>query len=153
MANLGQQFNRADMPADEFSPLPKGDYTAIISSSEMVAYKSGNGQYLKLTYEIVDGDKKGRKVFDNMNISHPTSQKAVEIAWSQMGKIMDAVGLVNIQDSNELHNKPMSIHVDIDGEYNRIKKWSSASGAPQTPSENPAMGQANNTGGDTPPWG
>lgn len=152
MANLGQQFNRADMPADEFSPLPKGDYTAIISNSEMVAYKSGNGQYLKLTYEIVDGDKKGRKVFDNMNISHPTSQKAVEIAWSQMGKIMDAVGLVNIQDSNELHNKPINISVEIDGEYNRIKKWSAMGNTPrvvQTPSENPDMGQANNNAA---PW-
>jgi len=133
MANLGN-FNRADLPQDDFAALPKGTYQVIIKNSETVPYKSGNGEMLKVTYEVISDKGKGRLVWENMNLWHPTSEKAKTISWSQFGSIMDAVGVQTCQDSTELHDKPMTVDLDVDGQYNKITKWhpAKASSAPVT---------------------
>ena len=56
-------------PMGKFSPVPIDDYLSMIVASEQKDTKSGNGgKYLNLTFEIIDGEFKGRKIFDTLNL-------------------------------------------------------------------------------------
>ena len=125
MANL-DNFN-ADEYKDEYQPLPAGTYQAVITNSEMKPTKKG-GEYLSLTIEIIAGQYKGRKVFDNLNMknANPETEK---IARIQLANICRCVGIINIRDSSELHNKPLQVRLAIKPETpeypagNQVKGW------------------------------
>lgn len=110
MANLsalmgGQQFDANQVEANSaYEPMPADFYPMMITDSELKDSKSG-GQYLKLTIEVCDGAKKGRKVFSNLNLVN-SNEKAVEIARRDLSAICHAVGVMTPQDTQELHYKP-----------------------------------------------
>jgi hypothetical protein len=135
MANLGETFNPDEVPEDEFEPIPAGDYLVQIVESEIGPTKSGNGQILKLTLEILSGEYERRRIWERINIvnQNPDAQR---IAQQQLKKLCDALGTGPIQDSEELHFKPVNIHVEIrqdkSGQYgpqNVIRKFWPADGA------------------------
>ena len=97
---------------EDFSPIPKGEYTAVIVNSEIKTAQSGKGQYLALEFEIIDGEYNNRKLFNNLNIRH-TSEKAQAIAQRELATICRAVGRNTVNDSGELHMKPMTIKVAV----------------------------------------
>lgn len=99
-------------PTTDFTPLPVGEYSAIIAASEMKATKSGTGQYLQLTYDIIEGQYKGRKIFENLNLVNPNST-AQEIAQRALSAICRAVNVMHPKESEELHDKPLIIKVGI----------------------------------------
>jgi hypothetical protein len=125
MAKLG--FNVSEVPEDNrFSPLPKGQYKVMIVDDEEKTSSKGH-EYIALTIEVIEGDFKGRKLWENLNLNSDNAT-AVNIARQICKKIGEAIGNVNIQDTREMLNKPFSIEVDIkpqdDGEpRNVIKKW------------------------------
>jgi hypothetical protein len=128
MASLNG-FNAAEVePRSAFEPLPAGEYEAIIEESEEKPTKDGRGSYLQLVVQVVAGDHKGRKLWARLNLNNP-SQQAVEIARAELSAICRAVGVMNPQDSGELHNKPLVVAVKVreyQGEYqNEIKGWKS----------------------------
>lgn len=147
MASLNG-FNAEDFK-DEYAPLPAGRYTAMIVKSETKSTKAGNGSYLSLEIDIVDGQYKGRKLFENLNLDNPNEQ-AVNIAKATLANICRAVGVLHPKDSSELHLKPMSIMVSVIPESkdfpasNRVKRWD----APETASPIQAKAPAN-----AKPWG
>ncbi len=105
MAQL--QFNATNIePQSSFEPLPTGDYPVIIKDSEMKPTKNGLGSYLELTLEVIDGNAKGRLVWDRLNLENQ-NHVAVEIAQKQLSAICHAIGKLNIADSSELHNIPL----------------------------------------------
>lgn len=133
MANLGFTFDaNQHEPRQDFDVLPAGEYIATITESEMKSTKAGNGQYLSLTLEILDGPFKGRKLFDRLNLEHP-NRTAVSIAMGTLSAISHAVDVLNVSDSSQLHGRPMIVKVkvkDSDGQYsasNEIKAYKSAS--------------------------
>lgn len=139
MANL-QGFDATQVPEQQdFSALPEGQYVAIATASEMKPTKSGTGEYLQVTFEVLDGPQKGRKLWARMNLKNP-NQTAVDIANRELGALCKAVGVLRPRDSSELHNKPilLTVGVEIDDkkrESNVIKKYSPIAGqAPQAPS-------------------
>jgi hypothetical protein len=85
---------------------------AIIVDSEMKDTKKGDGKYLLLTYEVVEGDFKGRKIFDTLNLVNSNTQ-TVEIAQRALSAICRATGVLHPKDSAELHGKPLVISVGI----------------------------------------
>lgn len=95
-----------------FTPLPAGDYTCCISASEEKATAAGTGQYLKLTIEVLDGEHKGRLLFENLNLQNP-SAKAVEIATETLGEICRAINVPQPNNPMELHGKPMTCTVAV----------------------------------------
>lgn len=97
-------------PQRTFEPIPAGKYTAVISASEERQTRAGTGSYLSLTLQIVDGEHKGRRLFENLNIKNP-NQAAVEIANKTLSSICRAVGTMRPSDSSELHDVPISIVV------------------------------------------
>lgn len=140
MAFLGQAFdaNTVD-PAADFEPIPDGEYLAMIIDSDVCDTKSGTGQYLKVTHQIIDGPFNGRYIFANLNIVNQNAT-AQQIGQAQLSSICHAVGVLHaIQDSAELHNKPMVIKVkyvpEKDGyrAKNEISAWKAAEGIPQQP--------------------
>ncbi len=145
MAYIGS-FNAAEIEPADFSALPSGDYTALITSSEFRATKSGDGQYLVLAFQIIDGPKKGRMLWHNLNLIN-SNPKAVEIAQRELSAICRATGAMQIDNSEALHNLPHKITVayipagpDAKGihrdESNRIKQWTALGSA--TPVAAPA---------------
>jgi hypothetical protein len=148
MANLNN-FNANNVdPATDFEPIPAGKYLAVITESETKATKSGNGSYLELTFEVIEGEFKGRKLWARLNLNNP-SEQAVRIARSELSAICRAVGVMEPKDSAELHNLPLVVAVkqkaDAEGEVrNEIKgyaKRETVSGSKPTQNANA-----------TPPW-
>ena len=110
MANLGN-FNANNVePTTDFEPIPPGKYLAVITDSEMKPTKSGNGQYLELTFQIIDGPCKNRLLWSRLNLDNPSTQ-AVEIALGELSAICRAVGVMQPRDSVELHNLPLIVTV------------------------------------------
>lgn len=97
---------------NSYELIPAGSYPAVIEESDIVPLNSGNGQALKLTFRIVDGQYNGRKVWARLNIRH-SSPEAERIAQQQLRELCDAIGVVRMQDTVELHNKPLTIRVKI----------------------------------------
>lgn len=147
MANLsGFDATQVD-PSVDFEPIPAGKYLAIITDSGMKPTKSGNGSYLELTFQVLDGPYKNRLLWSRLNLDNPNRQ-AVEIARGQLSAICHAVGVPRPKDSVELHGIPLTITVRLkrrdDGEvFNEIRgyaKKEAATGVPQQETTN------------TPPW-
>ena len=171
MADLNGFDANTVEPQGEFEPIPAGKYLAIISDSEMKPTKAGDGAYLELTFEVIDGPYKGRKLWARLNLNNRNSQ-AVQIARGELSAICRAVGVMQPRDSVELHNLPLTVTVklkkrDDTGELtNEIKAYAkkdaihgvpqqqpaatSTKGSPATATAGAAPGGA--YAGSTPPW-
>jgi len=132
MTELGGPFDAtAVAPSDSFDPLPNGTYVVIISDTEMAPTKSG-GKMLKLTLEVAEGEYKGRKLWDQLNLVN-ANPKAVEIAQRTLSAICHAVGVLTLTNSTELHHKPLvaKVRVKQDEGYepgNEVKGYSAFDG-------------------------
>ena len=103
-----------DVGEGNFRVIPPGIYNVVIVDSGLKPTKAGNGQYLELTYQIIEGPEVGQTVKDRINIVNP-SVDAQRIGRSQLRKICDAVGHKGqLKDSCQLHNKPMAIKVVVE---------------------------------------
>lgn len=158
MASLNG-FNASDVdPAADFEAIPPGQYTAIITESENKPNKAGTGSYLQFTFQVVDGEHKGRLLWARLNLDNP-SETAVKIARGQLSALCRAVNVLQPRDSLELHNIPLVIKVgvkrrDDTGEFtNEVKGFAPRGGAAGgTPSSNGAAPRPAATAGSTPPW-
>lgn len=138
MAELGFSFDPNSVePAADMSAMPNGEYVAMIIDSEVVTAKSGNGKYLKLTFQVIEGEYSKRYVWHNLNLWN-NNETAAKIAAQQLAAISIAVDhMGQVVDSAELHNKPMVIKVAFippsDGykEKNEIKAFKKLDGAQQ----------------------
>ena len=113
MAQLGGMFDATQVePQGDYTPIPPGDYTVQIVTSQMVETSNRNGHMLKLELEILDGEHAGRRLYDRLNLENPNRQ-AVEIAQRTLSAICHAIGKLSVQDSEELHMQPMTAVVAI----------------------------------------
>jgi hypothetical protein len=138
MAELGFQADPNDAQEQSFDPVPAGSYPVIIEDSDYVDNKKQNGKMVKLTYQIIDGPFKGKKLFENLNLENPNDQ-AVQIARRTLNAICVAVGVPHVQDTAQLHNIPLMVEVKMKdspeyGMQNVIKKHLAIDGsAPSAP--------------------
>ena len=110
MSNLnGFNANEVD-PSFGFDPIPAGKYLAVITESEMKPTKSGVGQFLQFTFQILEGEFKGRLVWARLNLDNPNAT-TVKIARAELSAVCRAVGVMTPKDSIELHNLPLVITV------------------------------------------
>jgi hypothetical protein len=134
-------------PQAPTGPIPAGVYLAHCTESDVGPLKSGNGTGLKMTFEILDGQYKNRKVWENLNIQH-TSEETQRIAQSQLSALCHAVNVIKLEDTAALHFKPVKIKVTVreaQGQYqasNNIKGYESAGGAAPTFTSAPAEAAA-----------
>jgi len=112
MPNLnGFNANEVD-PNFAFEAIPAGRYLAVITDSEMKPTKSGGGQYLQFTFQIIEGEYKGRLIWSRLNLDNPNAT-TVKIARAELSAICRAVGVLAPKDSVELHNIPLVITVGL----------------------------------------
>jgi hypothetical protein len=115
----------------------------------MKSTKAGTGKYLELTFEVMQGTFKGRRVWARLNLDNPKAE-AEQIARATLSAVCRAVSVLTPNDSTELHNLPLVIHVvcrkqhDTGEITNEIKGYSR---------KGPATPPTPQPGADTtPPW-
>lgn len=175
MSTLNFDATRHD-PNVGFDPIPAGDYVAMVTDSDVKPTKANTGSYLQLTWEVLeDGPYKGRKIWQRMNIQNQNKQ-AEEIGMRELSNVCHAVGVLHVQDSAELHNRPCVLkvkYVPADGQYsakNEVSSCEPVNGGPKNPAPAavasapssspgvaaeaaaPAQEPIAAAGGATPPW-
>jgi hypothetical protein len=155
MAAIGFFDASQVQPGGSYEVVPAGEYRAILVDSVMENTKSGSGQFLKLTLQIIDGPHAGVTLFDRLNLVN-ANPKAVEIAQRTLSAICHAVGVLQVQDSAQLHNRPLVARVaykeggepdgrgGVYGPSNEIKTYKAISQAApqQAPVQQPAFQQS-----------
>ena len=113
MAQLNQTFdsNQHD-DVDGFDPIPAGWYKMETTGSDVKQTQAGTGQYIALEHTVLDGEYKGRKVWNNLNIVNP-NPVTVEIANKTLATLCRAIGKKVIADTVELHGIPFEGKVKI----------------------------------------
>lgn len=110
MANIADFDASQVEPSAGFEAFPSGKYVAAITASEMKPTKKGNGKYLQLTFQILDGQYKNRLLWVRLNLENQNAE-AVKIARGELSAICRAVNVLKPGDSQALHNRPMIINV------------------------------------------
>lgn len=126
------------------APVPKGIYQAIVMDSTIKATKAGDGQYIELMLQIIEGEHSGRRVWDRLNVSNP-NKKAEDIALAQLQALCNAVGVPQLNDTAQLHDKPFALVLDIDRkepDRNRVMGYQSAGWVEQPKQSAPAAAPA-----------
>lgn len=126
MAQLNFDANNVS-PDESFEAIPAAWYNFMITESENKATKNGDGSYLQLTLKVMDGQYAGRLVFDRLNLQNP-NPVATEIGYKRLSAYCHATGILQVQDSSQLHGIPFKgrvvIKIDSTGAYdpsNEIK--------------------------------
>lgn len=126
MAQLNFDARQVD-PQQSFEPIPAGWYNMMIVESEMKPTSNGQGAYLQLSLKVVDGQYAGRQVFDRLNLQNQ-NPVAAEIAYKRLSAYCHATGVIQVQDSQQLHGIPfkarVTVRTDTTGQYepsNEIK--------------------------------
>lgn len=136
MANLGGAFDHTSVEtADNFEPLPAGEYTVEVVDSDVKATKAGTGSYISLQLRVIDGPYENRRVFTNINHQNP-NPAAQAIGERQLAQLCTAVGLPSaLEDTVDLHNVPVKAVITVEaakdnyGPRNSVRNYK-AIGAP-----------------------
>jgi len=151
-------FNAFDVePASEFTPLPNGQYVAVIGESDVKTTKRGDGKYLELVFVILEGEYTNRKIWTRLNIvnRNPVAQ---QIAIGHLSSICRAIGVMKTVDSSELHNVPLRITVvckprgDGNGLTNEVTYFGPVDGAAAPAASAPAAAAQTRAEANTAPW-
>lgn len=106
-------FNATSVaPQQPQSILPAGMYHCMAVESDVTPTKSGTGMVARFTLQVIDGQFAGRKLFARINIQNQNPE-AERIGQSQLSALCHAVGVLNVTDTAQLHNKPFRARVKI----------------------------------------
>lgn len=141
------------MAPRSYAPLPNDDYEMMVTKSEIKATKAGNGHYLELEMQVISGEHSGRRHWERLNIDNPNKQ-AEDIAKAALAALCMAVGVDDMQDTDQLHDIPFIARVEIDRkdpERNRVVGYEAAlETATAAPAAKPAAPAASKPGKK--PW-
>jgi hypothetical protein len=99
-------------PAVAPEAIPAGWYPVYMSASEMKPTTKNDGFYLSTEFTIMDGPYAKHKLFDRMNLQN-ANPVAVDIAYKTLSAICHAVGVIQVADSAQLHNRPLMAKVSL----------------------------------------
>lgn len=138
-------------PTPSRDPLPKGTYAVIVLDSVIKATKAGTGHYIELTMQVIEGQYAGRRHWERLNVSNPNKQ-AEDIAMARLQSICQAVGVPNMKDTGELHDKPLSVTLDIDRKDETRNRLVSVQSAGWADTSQPAPAKAAVQAPSKKPW-
>lgn len=155
MADLSG-FDASQVEPTGFDPLPSGMYRCVVAESEMRQAKSGTGEYLQVTLEVIDGEHSGRKLWERFCLEHP-KDVVKQIARGQLSALCRATGVLTPTDSSDMHDIPIDVVVgrrtDSDGEVrNVVRRYKAVGQAADAPAPAPKPAAAAATADNTPPW-
>lgn len=134
-------------------PIPSGQYKVHITGSEEKPTSSG-GKQLVFEMQVLDGEFKGRKVFDRLNIVNtgPNKQQTEDIAYGTLSAICHVTQRLQIQSTDQLHGVPFTAIVvkkprgdDPTRDTNEVRGYLDVNG------QKPGFAGATQ-GGGTPSW-
>ena len=100
-------FNSEEVePRKAFEAIPAGKYKVVAISSEEKSTKKNDGSYIEFVFEVIEGEYKGRKLWDRLNLNNP-NPTAVEIAKQTLSAICRAAGVRHLKDTQQLHDLPL----------------------------------------------
>ena len=105
----------ADVDPNEtrsFELIPPGWYAAHLVDSYTRAAKSGEGEYINMTFELLNAPYANRKVWEMLNLWH-SNPTTVQIANQQRIEIITAMGRPNATTTEELYGIPVMIKLTI----------------------------------------
>jgi hypothetical protein len=89
--------NNCDSP----DPLPEGRYRVKIIETEMKPMRSGQGRYLQLALQVVDGPRAQHILWDRISVES-RSQTVARIAKAELAAICRAVNRLKLQETSDL---------------------------------------------------
>lgn len=106
---MGHQFQQV-FDARQYDPSsgivwPLGDYIVRIVNSEAKATSAGDGGFLCLTLECLQGPMAGKTFDHNLNLYNKSAQ-AVEISLKKLSALCHVTGQYQISDASQLHGIP-----------------------------------------------
>lgn len=108
MAQIGNfDANQVEPAVDQ---LPVGWYIAQIVASEVKNNRTTQGQHLSLEFNITDGQFKGWKLWEQLNLWHQ-NQQASQIAQGRLSAIARAINVLQFNDTTSLHGFNMQVRV------------------------------------------
>ena len=116
---------------DDRTPMPAGDYLIHMVKSEFKANNAKTGHYLTCQFTVLEGEHKGKNVWNLMNLDNPNAV-AVEIANKELNSMCAACGKEGVEDSDELLQIPFCATLKItpgDAQYapkNEISAYKTA---------------------------
>jgi hypothetical protein len=129
MAKFG--FDVTEVEADapvSYDPIPDGEYVLKALDAEEKTTAKGDGSYIKVKFEVANGDYAGRFIWQNFNVNNP-SEKAQRIGRQQIVAWATACGKPDANDTDKLLDAKFKAAVSIEkgtGGYsdsNRIKAF------------------------------
>lgn len=150
-------FNVNDAPVAQprtYGPLPAGDYPVVITKSDLKPTKAGTGHYIELELQVTDGEHTGRRLWERLNVDNPNKQ-AEDIAKAALGQLCAAVGVLDMEDTEQLHDIPFVVAVEIDRkepDRNRIVSYMGASAPAPAPAPRAPAAPAKPAAGGARPW-
>ena len=146
-------FSTTDVDtSDNYGLLPKGDYIACAVAAEVKTTKSGEGQFLEVRFQILEGSYKGRTIFDRYIFKNPSAE-AEKIGKQQLARFLEAIGKQHIRDTQEVLDIPLVLSIgtttrkDNGEDTNRVVKYSKSSPVASYTQQQPQSPQVNNK-----PW-
>jgi hypothetical protein len=81
--------------------IPEGQYRAAITNATLKDTKAGTGQYLEIEFTVLEGEQKGRKFWDRLNIINPNAE-AQRIARESMDELCFVTGKLTLSSPADL---------------------------------------------------
>ena len=163
MGNLDFNQNEYE-PRKEIGAVPAGKYRCRIEETERKDTKNHDAQYLQITHVITEGEYKGRKIFDRLNLWVAQggqwvrrTDEAGNIAGQAMSELLAALGMATIRNHEELRGKSLVVKVKVRkneeyGDSNDVQNYYSAT-AETAPAGAPVAPPAPQAGPTTQPAG
>lgn len=119
MANFEFDATQVD-PASSFDPIPAGTYAVRITESERKQNSKKNGEYIKLTFTVVEGQYKGRLLWVYLNVIH-SNATTQEIGRKELSAICHATNQLKLRDTKQLHDITIEVVVRVveDDQYGK----------------------------------
>lgn len=119
---MGNLFDIAEELANvevrrEYAPVPPGKYTVLIRNAELRATNAGNGEYVKVEFEVTDGRHAGRRFWENFNTKNP-NPTAQKMGRDNLGMVQKLCGIPLLNDTDLLIGHVIPVNVTI-GPNNR----------------------------------
>lgn len=116
-----------------YEPVPEAWYLVRIVKSDMKPTKAGDGSFLEMSLEIIEGPQKGKILYLRANYINK-SEKAVEMGLKLLATVARCVGIYGtVADSAMLHNIPFQAFASVkkgenDQISNELQKFKDANG-------------------------
>lgn len=111
MSMLREIFNAAQVdPTQGAGQMPLGRHPVVITESEIKANKDNQGGHLALGLRVIEGPNAGQTGAYRLNLYHADARTA-EIAQRQLSALCHVTGVLQLQDTQALHNIPFVVEV------------------------------------------